>query len=564
MRVYNGTSWTFIGSGASAGVESFNTRTGAITLTSSDVTTALTYTPLSSSAIGTTVQAYDAQLADVAGLTPTDNNFIVGNGTNFVAESGSTARTSLGLGSIATQDASNVTITGGSVSGITDLAIADGGTGASDTATARTNLGLAIGTNVQAYDAQLADVAGLTPTDNGVIIGNGTNFVVESNATLRTSIGLAIGTDVPSPTGTGASGTWAISVTGNAATATNGVVTTGSYADPAWITSLAGSKVSGNITGNAANVTGTVAVANGGTGTSTPSLVAGAGVTITGSFPNQTIAAGAPTTNTYDTGTAATWTKPSTASWVLIETWGGGGSGGKGGASAPSGGGGGGAYNSLLVRFADLQGTVTYTVGAGGAAQTTNATSGNAGGTSSVTMGTYAGGGDKTLSAFGGIGGQYLTTGGYGGGGGGIFSAGSTYVGGSPFGGGSVTDVAIVESNYGGGTGGVYTSAPVGVPNNGSNSVYGGGGGGSGIDGAGVANTNRGGSSLYGGGGGGGAANSVAGGNAGTSIYGGNGSAGAIDANTSSAGTTPAGGSGGTEGGNSGAGGGGRVRFTYW
>jgi hypothetical protein len=53
-----------------------------------------------------------------------------------------------------------------------------------------------IGSSVQAYDAQLADVAGLTPTDNGVIIGNGTNFVVESGATLKTSLGLTIGTDV--------------------------------------------------------------------------------------------------------------------------------------------------------------------------------------------------------------------------------------------------------------------------------------------------------------------------------------------------------------------------------
>ncbi len=54
----------------------------------------------------------------------------------------------------------------------------------------------AIGVSVQAYDAQLADVAGLTPTDNGVIIGNGTNFVVESGATLKTSLGLTIGADV--------------------------------------------------------------------------------------------------------------------------------------------------------------------------------------------------------------------------------------------------------------------------------------------------------------------------------------------------------------------------------
>ena len=59
------------------------------------------------------------------------------------------------------------------------------------------------------------------------------------------------------------------SISGNAGTVTNGVYTSGSYADPSWITSLAGSKVSGNITGNAANVTGTVAIANGGSGATT-------------------------------------------------------------------------------------------------------------------------------------------------------------------------------------------------------------------------------------------------------------------------------------------------------
>ena len=42
---------------------------------------------------------------------------------------------------------------------------------------------------------------------------------------------------------------------GNADTVTNGVYTTGSYADPSWITSIAGSKVSGNITGNAGTAT---------------------------------------------------------------------------------------------------------------------------------------------------------------------------------------------------------------------------------------------------------------------------------------------------------------------
>ena len=57
--------------------------------------------------------------------------------------------------------------------------------------------------------------------------------------------------------------------TGNAGTVTNGVYTTGSYADPTWITSLAGSKITGNISGSAGNVTGVVAIANGGTGQTT-------------------------------------------------------------------------------------------------------------------------------------------------------------------------------------------------------------------------------------------------------------------------------------------------------
>ena len=54
-------------------------------------------------ATGTVANArLDAQLQDVAGLSVADGNFIVGDGANFVAESGATARTSLGLGTAAT------------------------------------------------------------------------------------------------------------------------------------------------------------------------------------------------------------------------------------------------------------------------------------------------------------------------------------------------------------------------------------------------------------------------------------------------------------------------------
>lgn len=120
------------------------------------------------------VQFYGLHVGNVIGnLTGNVTGTLTGNSTNVDGvvqlEHGGTggvtaaaARANLGCGNMAVQNKGEIDISGGTITGITDLAVADGGTGASTALAARANLGLVIGSDIQAYSAILSGVSGTT------------------------------------------------------------------------------------------------------------------------------------------------------------------------------------------------------------------------------------------------------------------------------------------------------------------------------------------------------------------------------------------------------------------
>ena len=414
---YNGTVWGAIGGG------------GASTITRTDFTATSGQTVFTISYVAGAIDVYRN------GIKLANADYTATNGTSVTLATGAITgdliecvvysviaiAATVSTFSGGSTGLTPATATSGAISLAGTLAIANGGTNSTATATAG---GAAYGTGT-AYAVTAAGTSG--------------NVLISAGAAAPAFGALAIGT-----ANTNISG---------ALTPTNGGTGVATLSGIAFGNGT--SAFTAASTAQVLAVVGTLPVANGGTGTASPAIVAGTGITVSGSFPNQTINASGGGSglllNIQYITASATYTATSGTTFVIVEVVGGGGGGGSSGNTSTGSTGSTGGTSS----FGAL---VSATGGAGGV-----------GSASSNSLDTFAGGaggagssGDLNISGTRGSWGiKGLSTGQVNGGGGNA----AIFVGGAPYKATNGTisgDSGITNSGGGGGAGGTNTSTMAG------------------------------------------------------------------------------------------------------
>ncbi|MEI6090173.1 MAG: hypothetical protein WCR42_06965 [bacterium] len=150
--------------------------------------------------IGTNVQAWDAQLDQIKDLLPTAGSFIVGNGSAWVLATAPEVRTAIqaqplaaNLTNLATMGtAADIMLYSTGVNTWAELTTTAFGRdflALIDIADAKGYLSLTVGTDVQAWDDDLDDIAALSPTNGTVMVGNGIHWTAQSGAAAAVAMG---------------------------------------------------------------------------------------------------------------------------------------------------------------------------------------------------------------------------------------------------------------------------------------------------------------------------------------------------------------------------------------
>jgi hypothetical protein len=281
--------------------------TASATIPNSDITGLGTMSTQNASAVaitGGTISGLGTPLAVPSGGSgaATLTGYVKGNGTSAMTASATIPNTDItGLGTMSVQNANNVAITGGTISSLgTALAVPSGGTGA----TTLTGLVYGNGTSAMtaASAAQVVSVIGSTAVTNAT---NATNAV---SATTATNIAGGLSGSVPYQTAAGATSLLPKGTDGQVLSLAAGIPSWISVSGAGTVTSVDGSGgttglslTGGPITASGTlTLGGTLAVANGGTGSTT----AANALTALGAYPASNPSGFGTGTVTSVTGTA--------------------------------------------------------------------------------------------------------------------------------------------------------------------------------------------------------------------------------------------------------------------